>query len=109
MTKTELIELIGDVIVKVDELSTRFLRNDPERRPLDELRDALDAAQLRLVQEQFDENTAAFQQATASLAAINADLKRTIGDVNRVVETVANLRRFVSALDEIVGIAAPFV
>src|SRR5689334_13857575 len=108
MTRMELITLIGDVLTRLDVLRGSLMPDDPNRHQLDELRDSLDAKQRKLAQNQFDDNMAAFQQATTQLTSVNAALRVTIGQIQRVVDTLANLTRFVSAVDTIVGIAVPF-
>ena len=108
MTKSELIAVIERLIERLDVLGGSIPEGESSQQ-LDELRDQLSAQQLQLIQEQFDENTAAFKQATTQLAAINADLKATITQIGRLLETINNVKRFVSAVDQIIGTAVAIV
>lgn len=103
MTKAELITIIRAAIERADVLPSSLMPAD--RHKLNEIRQKLHLSALRLAPAQFDENTVAFKEATARLATVNADLKPTVGQIQRPVETLANLREFVSAVDEIVGYA----
>jgi hypothetical protein len=105
MTRQELIKLIGDVITRLDILRGGLLPEDPRRHVLDLLRNDLDGRQLQLVKNAFDENTPVFQSATEQLKSINSDLKQTLNDINALATTLNNLQRFVSAVDNIVGVA----
>ena len=109
MTRLELIKLIGDVLTKLDVLRGSLMPDDPARRELNRLRKQLDGSQLKLVQTQFNENTKAFLQATAELEAINKDLKKTLTSVEKLVTTITNLKRFVAAVNGIVGAVAPLL
>jgi ABC-type transporter Mla subunit MlaD len=109
MTRLELITLIGDLIERLTVLAGSMMPDDPRRPELDDLLERLDAQQLQLAKTQFDENTASFKQATAALKEINIQLKATLDDVNALVETIANLKRFVSAVNDIIGAALPLV
>jgi len=100
MTRSELIALIESVIEELDNLGAGMPAGDA-RTELDQLRDQLSDQQLRLIEANFNENTAAFQNATAQLAAINRDLKVTISEIDKVVETIANLTRFIAAVDQV--------
>jgi len=108
MTRTELITLIESVIEKLDVLGGSIPEGESSQQ-LDQLRDRLSSQQLQLAQEQFDENTAVFKAATAKLAEVNANLKTTINQIDKLVETVENIKRFVSAVDEIIGAAVAVV
>ncbi len=109
MTKLELITLIGDVLTELDVLRGSLMPDDPRRHDLDEIRSRLDARQLQLAKSQFDTNTEGFKQATARLKEINVELKSTLNEVNALVDTIANLRRFVSAVDDVIGAVIPLV
>jgi len=105
MTRQQLITLIGDVLTRLDVLRGSMLPEDPRRHALDILRNDLDGRQRQLVKNQFDDSTAEFQEATASLKALNSELKQTLDEIAALEETLKNLERFVSAVDEIVGVA----
>jgi len=109
MTRLELIKLIGDVLTRIDVLRGSLSPGEPNRIALDGIRKDLDASQLQLSKNQFDDNTQAFIKATAELDAINADLQETIKSINKVAETLTNLKRLVAAVDGIVGAVLPIV
>jgi methyl-accepting chemotaxis protein len=109
MTRLEVIKLIGDVLTRIDVLRGSLSPDDPDRKELDSIRKDLDRKQLQLSKNQFDDNTQAFIKATGQLEAINDDLKQTIKSINKVAETLANLKRFVAAVDGIVGTVLPVV
>ena len=104
MTRPELIQLVGDVITDVDVLRSAFSRGTQERIQLDDLRDSLDTAQRRLVRNVLQDNTQQFQSLTRSLQEVNATLRDTINDVNKVAETLDTLVQFVQGLQEIVAL-----
>ncbi len=105
MTRQELIALIGDVLTRLDVLRGSISPGDPRRHSLDLLRNDLDGRQRQLVKNQFDDNTAEFQQATSDIKALNADLKQTLDDISALEDTLQSLQQFVSAVDGIVGVA----
>lgn len=107
MTRLELIRLIGDVLTRVDVSRGSLSSDEPNRDELDDLRRKLDRMQLKLARNEFDDNTEAFQQAAEELEIINRSLRRTINDIERLVTTIQNLRRFVAAVNNIVGVALP--
>ncbi len=104
MTRPELIQLVGDVITDVDVLRSAFSRGTQQRLQLDDLRDSLDTAQRRLVRNVLQDNTQQFQSLTKSLQEVNATLRDTITDVNKVAETLDTLVQFVRGLQEIVAL-----
>ena len=108
MTRTELIDLLEKVIEELDVLRGSIEEGDALNQ-LDDLRDTLSDQQLQLAKAQFDENTAAFQEATDDLAAVNADLKITINQIKKIVETIENLKKFVAAVDQVLGTALAIV
>ena len=103
MTRIELIKLIGDVLTRIDVLRGSLAPAEPSRTELDGIRKDLDRKQLQLSKNQFDDNTQAFIKATGQLEVINDDLKQTIKSVQKVVETITNLKRFVTAVNDITG------
>jgi uncharacterized protein involved in exopolysaccharide biosynthesis len=105
MEPSDAITIIGDRIVEIDELSTTFDPDDPRRAQLDAKREALNNAQRELARRRFNENTSAYQNATARLSEINGELESTLADVNRVVETIATLNRFLGAVNSLINTA----
>jgi Glu-tRNA(Gln) amidotransferase subunit E-like FAD-binding protein len=109
MSRLELIKLIGDVITELDILRGSLNPNDIRRHDLDEIRKRLDSRQLQLAKNQFNDNTMVFQEVTSSLIGINAEIKGTLNDLNAFVDTIDNLRRFISAIDEVMQAVLPLV
>jgi hypothetical protein len=109
MTRLELIKLIGDVLTELDVLRGSLLPDEPNRKKLDKLRKQLDKRQLQLSQNQFDDNTKGFQQATRALEVINKELTKTISNEENIATTIENLKRFVKAVDGIVGVVLSFL
>lgn len=109
MDRNELIKLIGDVLTKLDVLRGSLLPDDPQRKDLDRLRSRLDLLQSELVQNAFDDSTADFKDAAAKIRVVNAELRKSIDDVEKVADTLDALRRFVVAVDSLVSIVLPIV
>lgn len=107
MTRIELIELIGDFLTRLDMFIGSMLPNNPDRKPFEKLRDDLDGMLLEIRKEHFNTNTQKFQEAAGQLTAINKDLKKTIDDVNKMVETLETVTRFVGAVDKIIKTFIP--
>jgi chromosome segregation ATPase len=105
MTLLELIELIGDVLTEIDVLSVHFKRGTEDRIKLDDLRDELDGYQRKLVRKAIKDNTAEFKKHTASLKAVNEDLKKTIDKVDKIATTLETLVKFVAAVQKIAELA----
>jgi hypothetical protein len=105
MTKSELIRLIGNVIVEVDVLRSDFPRGSVRRNALDNHRDDLDDSQRKLVRSVIDDNTQEFHNLTASLSVTNTELDRTIGDVNKIAETLESLVKFIGTVQKIIELA----
>jgi uncharacterized protein Yka (UPF0111/DUF47 family) len=101
MTRLELIRLIGDVIVKVDELRSTFDRENPIRIKFDNIRDELDANQRKFVRSIISDNTEEFKNRTNSLKETNGKLRQTIDDVDKVAATLQTLVEFVGAIQKI--------
>ena len=100
MTKTELITLIEGVIERLDVLGGS-IPGGVESLQLDRLRQELSSRVFLLAQAQFDANTAEFRDATRSLTVVNANLNATINQIDKIVDTIENVERFVSAVDHI--------
>ncbi len=102
MTRSELIRLIGDVLTQMDVLRSERTPGSSDRDRLDELRDDLDEYQRELVSALIDENTPGFNDLTASLRVINAELNQTIDDLAELAETLEALVNFVGVVQKIV-------
>lgn len=109
MTRNELIKLNGDILTKLDTTRGSLLPNDPSRTALDKLRKQLDRLQLKLSQNEFNDNTQIFIKAAEDLEVINKELKKTLNKIEKVVTTIETLKRFVTVLDDLVKIALPLL
>jgi hypothetical protein len=109
MTRIEIIREIGDLLTRLDILRGGLLPGNRDRQALDDLRLLLDDRQRRLSQQHFEENTAEFKAAAADFARVNADVRLTIDRVERLIETINNVRRLLVAVDTVVGVALPVV
>ncbi len=105
-TKLELIHVLGDVMTELDKLGSQldYKSTDPaEVKAIDSLRDVIDAYQLKLVKTTIDEGNKIFQQHTASLLEVNAELTTTIADVKQVAKTIGALANLIGAIAKIVA------
>jgi hypothetical protein len=105
MDRLEMIRLIGDLLTNIDILRGSLLPEDPKRTTLDFLRHRLDGQQLVLAQNQFNEDTVEYRQASERVAAINTEIMQTLNNITRFTTTVENLTRLVGVVDTIVGLA----
>ncbi len=105
MTHLELIRLIGDVIVKVDELRSTLDRENPNRIILDNIRDELDTIQRKLVRSIINDNTGEFKSLTNSLKKINKELRETIDDADKIAQNLETLVKFVGVIQKIAELA----
>ncbi|NTU98286.1 MAG: hypothetical protein HGA62_10825 [Chlorobiaceae bacterium] len=104
MRANDLIKTIGNVIVEVDVIRSSLGRNTSDRVHLDNVRDELDTCQRKIVRSFIDENTEDFKKHAAALKEVDKELCRTIDDMKKLTETLANLDRFVSAVGKIVAL-----
>jgi len=107
MTRIELIEFIGDFLTKLDVFIGKMLPGDKERKPFEKARDELDDMLLKLRKKHFEAGTQEFKKATDELTSINKDLKKTIVDLDKMVETMATVTRFIGAVDKIIQTFIP--
>jgi len=98
MTKLELIRLVGDVLTEIDTAIGSMLPSDPHQQELQDLRILLDDRQRQLSRQIFDENTATFQSAAEQLKAINDQIRTTIQQVQRIQDTINNIKRFLDSV-----------
>ena len=109
MTRTEVIEMIGDVLTDIDIARGSLMPNDPNRHKLDDLRILLDDKQRKLSQAVFDENGQSFQGAAQNLKTINDQISGTITSINDMTTALANITRFLNAAASLVSLVATFV
>lgn len=107
MSRQELIELVGKVIIKIDVLRADFPRTSRERRELDDIRDLLDTAQRQIVRNTIKTNTKAFKEKADELASSNKALNRTLRDVADVADKLEAFRNFLGSLQGLVGLITP--
>jgi hypothetical protein len=107
MTRIELIEFLGDFLTRLDVFIGSMLPSNPNRVPFEEARDELDGMLLDLRKHHFNDKTQLYLNATEVLEAINDDLRNTIDDLTKTVETLDTITRFVGAVDRIIQIVIP--
>jgi hypothetical protein len=109
MTRTDVIEMIGDVLTQIDIARGSLMPDDPNRHKLDDLRILLDDKQRKLTQADFNDNSSAFQNAANDLKAVNDQISGTISSVKNMVTTLANITRFLNAVTSLVTLAGTFI
>jgi hypothetical protein len=106
MTKLELIQMIGDLLTNLDVVIGSLLPSDPRHRQLLDLRLLLDDRQRALSRQAFVENSQEFQRAAQGIATLNADLRRTLQQIDQLNATIDNVTRFLSSLTSLVTTVA---
>ena len=109
MTKLELIRLVGDVLTEIDAAIGSLLPSDPHQQPLQDLRILLDDRQRQLSRQVFDDNTPAFQAATQQLQGINGEIRSTIQQVQKIEDTIDNIKRFLGSVTSLMTTVGSFV
>lgn len=99
---TDLIRAVGDLIVKVDVLSTEFNPGVPERLVLDDIRDDLDVFQRKFVRAYFDTTIPQIKSKVDSLSTINSEIKKTINNLDKFAKTLEQLVKFIEVGQELV-------
>lgn len=105
MKKTECIELIGDILVRIDTQRGSLSPGTPRRKKLDEFRETINQKQIELADLVFSEANNEYVKATASLKAANAEVKKVIVDIEKVAETFAALTSLVESIDQLFMLA----
>jgi hypothetical protein len=103
MTNTELIRIIGNVIIEVDIYRSMFGRETDERKLLDDIRDELDKDQRKLVRNGIDADTERFKEHTESLKQVNKELCRTNKEMEKTAQQLETIAKFVDVVRKIVG------
>ena len=98
MTKLEIIRMIGDALTEIDVTVGSLQPGDRNMVDLQDLRRLLDARQLTLSRQVFDENTTRFQDAAARLAAVNREISGTIRRIDDMVAVIRNVTRLLDAV-----------
>jgi len=98
MTQLEVIRMIGDVLTEIDVAVGSLMPGDPDMIRLQDLRQVLDARQLMLSRQVFDENTARFREAAERLRAVNLEIKGTIKRIDDMIAVIHNVERFLDSV-----------
>ena len=98
MTRLDIIRMIGDVLTEVDVAVGSLVPGDPAVMRLQDLRRLLDARQLMLSREAFDENTVRFRDAAERLRSVNLEIEGTIGQIEDMTRVLENVTRFLDAV-----------
>lgn len=108
MTRLEVIQTIGDVITQIDIARGSLLPDDPNRHRLDDVRLLLDDRQRKLSQSTFDDSTPEFQQAAATLKAVDTQIRGSIQRVNDIAAVLGNINQFLGAVTSLITTIGPF-
>ena len=98
MTQLEVIRMIGNVLTEIDVTIGSLPPGDPDMTRLQDLRGLLDARQLTLSRQVFDENTERFRDAAARLRAVDLEIRGTIRDIDNMAAVIQNVARFLDAV-----------
>ena len=95
--------MIGDELTEIDVAVGSLLPDDPELVRLQDLRRLLDARQLALSRQIFQDNTERFQSAAAELKTVNDEIRGSIRRVDDLIAVIANVTRFVNSVTSFMG------
>lgn len=109
VTRLDVIKMIGDMITSIDVARGSLLPDDPRRHDLDDLRAILDNRQRKLSMAVFDDNTQQFQDAAKKLQDVNGQIKESIGQVDKIVTVLGNIKTFIDAVTSLMTTIGPFV
>lgn len=98
MTQLEVIRMIGDTLTEIDVTVGSLMPGDPNLIRLQDLRRLLDARQLMLSRQVFDENTARFREAAEQLQAVNLEIRGTIRRIDDMITVIRNVERFLDSV-----------
>ncbi|MGA2403285.1 MAG: hypothetical protein ABSG91_16515 [Syntrophobacteraceae bacterium] len=103
MTKLELIKLIGDLIVKIDEviLSGKGLQ-DPERPGWEKSRKRLNDAQRELGKLVFREDDSRYVEYTDELNKVNKSLKQELASLEELKKALGQVEQVLGLLVQII-------
>ena len=108
MSGLDTIQMIGDVITKIDVMRGSLLPNDPQRHDLDNQRILLDDKQKRLSRAVFDDTTQAFNDAAAKLAVLNGQIQDSLNKLDSLLNTLQLIESFTNAVTTLLSAVAPF-
>lgn len=103
MTQLDVIRMIGDLLTEIDVAVGSLLPTDPDLVRLQDLRRLLDARQLALSRQVFDDNTQTFQSAAAQLKTVNDEIRSSIRRIENMVAVIHNVTRFVDSVTSFMG------
>lgn len=95
--------MIGDVLTEIDVAVGSLLPTHPDLVRLQDLRRLLDARQLALSRQVFDDNKEQFQNAAARLKVVNDDIRSSIRRIENMVTVIQNVTRFVDSVTSFMG------
>jgi hypothetical protein len=98
MTQLDVIKMIGDRLTEIDVAVGSLLPDDPNLVRLQDARRLLDARQLALSRQVFDDNTSRFTDAADRLKSVNDAISGTIGRIDHMETVIANVTRFLGAV-----------
>jgi competence protein ComGF len=101
MTTQECINILNDLLNKLDTLIEGLSFEDPLKAKLEKIRKVIHDKRLELIGKVFNENTSTYNDAIDAINKINKNIQTTITDITKVAETFATLQKFVTAIDNI--------
>lgn len=108
MSRSELINLIGDVIFKINSRLTDLDQGQPDWVTLDDLSDDLVHYQKKLIKVAFETGSEDFIKLTNALEQTKKKIGTTINDVTKTAETINNIAKFVGTVEKIVKLVGVF-
>lgn len=108
MSGLDVIQMIGDVITKIDVMRGSLLPSDPQRHDLDDQRILLDDKQTRLSRAVFDDTTQAFTDGAAKLAAIDEQIQESLDKLDNLLNTLQLIESFTNTVTTLLSAVAPF-
>jgi hypothetical protein len=108
MSKLDTIQMIGDLITRIDVMRGSLLPNDPHRHDLDNQRILLDDKQKRLSRATFDDTSPAFNDGAAKLAVINGQIQNSLNRLDSLLNTLQLIESFTNAVTTLLSAVAPF-
>lgn len=109
MTLIDVVRMIGDALTELDVAVGSMAPADPNLVPLQDIRRLLDARQLSLSRQAFDENTTKFKKAAAALSAVNDEIGQSLQRIDDTARLVENATRFLDAVSGFMGTIGAFV
>jgi hypothetical protein len=108
VTQVDVIKMIGDVLTEIDMAVGSLLPDDPDLLRLQDVRRLLDARQLALSRQVFDDNTARFQEAANRLKSVNDEIRGTIRRIGNMTTVIENVTKFLGAVTSFIGTVGGF-